>query len=254
MADQSGSFGRSYQHMYPAHVFHLRCHCALRPTTSPPLAFKRAPVYIPLAVKRVPVYNPLAVKRVPVYNPIAVKRVPVYNPLAVKQVPVYNPSLLSPASSPPLLRPTYSPPQTSPASSPPLISATARAALPAARPQMQLIVSTAAMTPAAYLAAALLLPAEFTLPVAGSPEPQRVAAWHVFVTVAVGLWGGLLIGLQTEYFTSYRYRPVQDVADACRTGAATNVIFGLALGYQVRASGRMCAPNPGTPQPGEYGG
>ena len=26
--------------------------------------------------------------------------------------------------------------------------------------------------------------------------------------------------------------PVQDVADACRTGAATNVIFGLALGYK----------------------
>ena len=25
---------------------------------------------------------------------------------------------------------------------------------------------------------------------------------------------------------------VQDVADACRTGAATNIIFGLALGYK----------------------
>ncbi len=32
---------------------------------------------------------------------------------------------------------------------------------------------------------------------------------HMFVTVAVGLWGGLLIGLQTEYFTSNRYKPVQ---------------------------------------------
>lgn len=27
-------------------------------------------------------------------------------------------------------------------------------------------------------------------------------------------------------------RPVQDVADSCRTGAATNIIFGLALGYK----------------------
>lgn len=27
--------------------------------------------------------------------------------------------------------------------------------------------------------------------------------------VACGLWGGLGIGLQTEYFTSNRYRPVQ---------------------------------------------
>jgi hypothetical protein len=29
------------------------------------------------------------------------------------------------------------------------------------------------------------------------------------VCVACGLWGGLAIGLQTEYFTSNRYRPVQ---------------------------------------------
>ena len=31
---------------------------------------------------------------------------------------------------------------------------------------------------------------------------------------------------------SFAYSPVQDVADSCRTGAATNVIFGLALGYK----------------------
>ncbi|CAI0542678.1 unnamed protein product [Linum tenue] len=34
------------------------------------------------------------------------------------------------------------------------------------------------------------------------------------------------------YYTSNAYSPVQDVADSCRTGAATNVIFGLALGYK----------------------
>ncbi|XP_015170446.1 pyrophosphate-energized vacuolar membrane proton pump-like [Solanum tuberosum] len=28
------------------------------------------------------------------------------------------------------------------------------------------------------------------------------------------------------------YSPVQEVADSCKTGAATNVIFGLALGYK----------------------
>ncbi len=32
---------------------------------------------------------------------------------------------------------------------------------------------------------------------------------YLFITVATGLWGGLLIGLQTEYFTSNRYQPVQ---------------------------------------------
>lgn len=29
-----------------------------------------------------------------------------------------------------------------------------------------------------------------------------------------------------------RYAPVKECADACRTGAATDIIFGLALGYK----------------------
>jgi len=31
--------------------------------------------------------------------------------------------------------------------------------------------------------------------------------------------------------TSHSYSPVREVANACRTGAATNIIYGLALGY-----------------------
>ena len=53
----------------------------------------------------------------------------------------------------------------------------------------------------------------------------------MFFCVSAGLWGGLIIGVTTEYYTSNTYKPVKDVADACRTGAATNIIFGLALGY-----------------------
>lgn len=34
------------------------------------------------------------------------------------------------------------------------------------------------------------------------------------------------------FFVCFYFSPVQDVADSCRTGAATNVIFGLALGYK----------------------
>ncbi|GKF16964.1 pyrophosphate-energized vacuolar membrane proton pump [Tanacetum coccineum] len=56
--------------------------------------------------------------------------------------------------------------------------------------------------------------------------------WQLFLCVCVGLWAGLIIGFVTEYYTSNAYSPVQDVADSCRTGAATNVIFGLALGYK----------------------
>ncbi|OWZ13070.1 Pyrophosphate-energized vacuolar membrane proton pump, partial [Phytophthora megakarya] len=53
-----------------------------------------------------------------------------------------------------------------------------------------------------------------------------------FYCVAVGLWGGCIVGFVTEYFTSHSYHPVREVAQACETGAATNIIYGLALGYK----------------------
>jgi Na+/H+-translocating membrane pyrophosphatase len=40
----------------------------------------------------------------------------------------------------------------------------------------------------------------------------------------------LHIGFVTEYFTSHTYSPVREVARSTETGAATNIIYGLALG------------------------
>ncbi|KAL4427599.1 hypothetical protein ABPG75_001688 [Micractinium tetrahymenae] len=97
--------------------------------------------------------------------------------------------------------------------------------------KVQLVVSTLAMTPVAYIISICALPHEFAGLFAEEPE-RTVKNWHMFFCVAVGLWGGLIIGLVTEYFTSNRFQPVQDVADACRTGPATDIIFGLALGYK----------------------
>ncbi|KAH9755503.1 H(+)-exporting diphosphatase [Citrus sinensis] len=74
------------------------------------------------------------------------------------------------------------------------------------------------------------LPLAFTLFNFGTEK--IVKNWHLFFCVAIGLWAGLVIGYATEYYTSNAYSPVQDVADSCRTGAATNVIFGLALGHK----------------------
>ncbi len=57
------------------------------------------------------------------------------------------------------------------------------------------------------------LPSEFTH--IFSAEPDRIVKnWYMFFCVAVGLWGGLIIGIVTEYFTSNRYRPVQVI---CRS-------------------------------------
>lgn len=53
----------------------------------------------------------------------------------------------------------------------------------------------------------------------------------VFWCIALGLIGGLIIGYVTELMTSYQYKPVQELSEACKTGPATNVIYGLALGY-----------------------
>jgi len=58
------------------------------------------------------------------------------------------------------------------------------------------------------------------------------APLSAFLCVASGLWGGCIIGFITEYFTSHSYEPVREVARSTETGAATNIIYGLALGYK----------------------
>ncbi|KAL2936205.1 Pyrophosphate-energized vacuolar membrane proton pump 1 [Bienertia sinuspersici] len=94
----------------------------------------------------------------------------------------------------------------------------------------QLIISTVLMTVGVAVVSWLALPSSFTIFNFGTQKV--VHNWQLFLCVCVGLWAGLIIGFVTEYYTSNAYSPVQDVADSCRTGAATNVIFGLALGYQ----------------------
>jgi K(+)-stimulated pyrophosphate-energized sodium pump len=57
-------------------------------------------------------------------------------------------------------------------------------------------------------------------------------AVNVFIAMVSGLVVGILIGLITEFFTSEHYSPVMKVVKASETGAATNIIEGLALGYK----------------------
>ncbi len=51
-----------------------------------------------------------------------------------------------------------------------------------------------------------------------------------FIAITSGLIAGVLIGTTTEYFTSADYRPVKSLAKACRTGSATTIIDGFAIG------------------------
>jgi K(+)-stimulated pyrophosphate-energized sodium pump len=59
--------------------------------------------------------------------------------------------------------------------------------------------------------------------------PQYIG---VFIATIAGLVAGFLIGLVTEYYTSYERPPTQRIVKAAETGAATDIITGLAVGLE----------------------
>ena len=59
-----------------------------------------------------------------------------------------------------------------------------------------------------------------------------VSDFDIFWAIVAGLGAGVIIGVVTEYFTSYDYGPTQRVAEAAQTGAATTMISGIATGMQ----------------------
>ncbi len=91
--------------------------------------------------------------------------------------------------------------------------------------KFQLILSTVLMTAALYFLTDWAMVDQFEI------KDQMVSKWQVYGAVLSGLWGGLIIGYITEYFTSHSYGPVRQIAKASQTGAATNIIYGLSAGY-----------------------
>lgn len=59
---------------------------------------------------------------------------------------------------------------------------------------------------------------------------KDIPSRHVFYATLVGLGVGYLISLFTEYYTALGKKPVMDIVTNSSTGAATNIIAGLATG------------------------
>ena len=95
--------------------------------------------------------------------------------------------------------------------------------------RMQMVVSAALMLPATYILATASLPEDFEI--VGVSKVRNVTNIDAFVCVIIGVIGGMITGLFTDYYTSTEFEPVRDLAKSCITGASTNIIYGLALGY-----------------------
>jgi K(+)-stimulated pyrophosphate-energized sodium pump len=61
---------------------------------------------------------------------------------------------------------------------------------------------------------------------------KALTAPNIFIVTIIGLLAGIAIGLTTEYFTAESRKPAQNIAAQSQTGAATNIIAGLALGMK----------------------
>lgn len=86
------------------------------------------------------------------------------------------------------------------------------------------------MDPASALRNSTYIAAAVFLIGAGFLTKSMLGTLHMFWAIFAGMLAGLLIGLFSEYFTSGP--PVKQVAEASLSGAATNIITGMAVGFK----------------------
>jgi len=56
--------------------------------------------------------------------------------------------------------------------------------------------------------------------------------WWLFGAGVVGIATSVIIVFITQYYTESRYKPVQEIAEASETGPATNIVSGMAVGFE----------------------
>ena len=61
----------------------------------------------------------------------------------------------------------------------------------------------------------------------------QIVSWlGIWGSICVGMLAGIVIGKSTEYYTSYDFKPTQDVSANSETGTATVIIAGIAEGMK----------------------
>ena len=63
-----------------------------------------------------------------------------------------------------------------------------------------------------------------------SGETETYQWWGVALAIIFGLLAGIAVGVLTEYYTATFKKPVQSIVESSRTGPATTVIQGIAVG------------------------
>jgi len=95
---------------------------------------------------------------------------------------------------------------------------------------LQLLISTGLVLIGIWVLAPFNLPATWSQEITGS-QSHDCYWYHPAICATMGLVSGFLIGIATDYYTSNSHSPVYEIAQMCKSGAAINIIYGLAVGY-----------------------